>query len=367
MKILYLIDTLSLGGAQTVLKGVFENQKENHDIFLYALRKTEITVNIEHPNVFVDNSVGRYSVAPFFRLKKLLKRNKIEVLHCQLPRSHVFGYFLKKYFFNKLKLIIHEQGDIFENFPLHAHFLRKTAGFTSMFITCSEATKDELVSKTGVSDDKVITVYNFFDEKRFNPENIAELRRSTAESLKENENSFVFGFAGRLIERKGWREFVLSASEFINDKKVKLLIAGAGDEEQELMKMIDVSGLAEKVLFLGYYPDIMKFYSMIDCLVVPSHWEPMGITEIEAMALKIPVIASDVIGLNEVVKHNVNGVLFKAKDTASLVNAMKTILLQKELRYRISETAFNTIEKFTYSAFQQKLDEIYKNLYHLNK
>jgi glycosyltransferase involved in cell wall biosynthesis len=362
MRILYLIDTLSLGGAQTVLKGIFENQKTNNDIYIYALRRTEITVNIDHPNVIIDDSPDKYSIGPFFRLKKIIKSHKIEIIHCQLPRSHVFGYFIKKYFNKKLKLIIHEQGDIFENFTLHSHFLRKAAGFAALFIACSNSTRKVLLSKTGISEEKAVTIYNFVDTEKFNPMITEDFRDSERNEKSISSDCFVFGFAGRLIERKGWKEFVLSAKAFTDEKNVKFVIAGGGEDESELKELIVNSGLDKKVIYLGYYDDMPKFYALIDCLVVPSHWEPMGITEIEAMALKIPVIASNVIGLNEVVVDNQTGLLFNAEDINALENAIKLIYSEKELRLRLTEMAFSVLGKFTYETFQNKLNEAYKKI-----
>jgi glycosyltransferase involved in cell wall biosynthesis len=105
-----------------------------------------------------------------------------------------------------------------------------------------------------------------------------------------------------------------------------------------------------------------KFYSIIDCLVVPSHWEPMGMTEIEAMAMKIPVIAADVAGLNEIVIDNETGKLFKARDINDLINNMMQIYSDNNLRLRITDTAFANLEIYTYESFQCKLNEIYKNI-----
>lgn len=361
MRILYLIDTLSLGGAQTVLKGIFENQKDNNDIFIYALRKTQLTVSIYHPNVFIDRSNVRYSLSPFFRLKKFVKENQIEVLHCQLPRSHVFGYFLKKYFKPKIKLIIHEQGDIFESFTLHSHFLRKAAGFTSLFIACSNAARKKLILKAGIQENKAVTIYNFVDLEKFDIRKVNEIGKVERQSRNIDESTFVFGFAGRLIERKGWREFFLSATEFKEDN-VKFIIAGAGEDEAELKQLILESGSSEKIIYLGYFDDMLKFYSLIDCLIVPSHWEPMGITEIEAMALGIPVIAANVPGLNEVVKNGETGLLFNAKDIKSLENSMVKVYSDKFVRSKITKNAFNGISEFSYIVFREKLDNIYRSL-----
>ncbi|MBS8122403.1 hypothetical protein [Candidatus Vampirococcus lugosii] len=60
-KTLHLIDSMGLGGAQTVVKGIFEKQKDNSNIFLYALRKRDINIKINHQNIFINNSKNKFS------------------------------------------------------------------------------------------------------------------------------------------------------------------------------------------------------------------------------------------------------------------------------------------------------------------
>src|SRR5580658_7437544 len=105
MRVLHVIDTLWLGGVQTLERDYFEMQKDNHDIFLYVLRKSEPQLNINHTNVLIQDSFSRYSFSPVFRLRKLIKEHRIEILHCHLLRSHLFGYISKIVFFPAVKLI----------------------------------------------------------------------------------------------------------------------------------------------------------------------------------------------------------------------------------------------------------------------
>src|SRR3989344_3696257 len=112
MKILHLIDSLGLGGAQTVVKGIFENQRKNKDIFLYVLRKREINIDVDHPNVKIFNSNKKYSLASIQELRNLIEKEQISIIHCHLFRSQVFGWILKRFYFPNIKLIFHEHGQI---------------------------------------------------------------------------------------------------------------------------------------------------------------------------------------------------------------------------------------------------------------
>jgi L-malate glycosyltransferase len=359
MKILYIIDTLSLGGAQTVVKGIFENQRQNKNIFLFALRKTPVAVQIDHPNVFISKSSCRYSPIPFFGLRNFIRKNNIDILHCQLPRSQVFGYFLKKYIFRKVRLIIHEQGDIFEKSKILPFILKKISCKADLILACSEATKQMLVSKAHIDPQKICKLYNFVDTAVYNYSVVSALRKSERTALGIKEDCFVFGFAGRLIERKGWKDFITAAVFFKNNPQIKFLIAGSGKDEPKLKAMIRQYTLSETVIFPGYYSQMPKFYAAIDCLVIPSHWEPMGITEIEAMAAGVPVIASDVPGLNEIVSHYKNALLYNPGDVPALIKLMKMIHEDKELISNLLLNARAEQKTYSFETFLKNLQQFY--------
>lgn len=99
MKVLNIIDSLEVGGAQFFAKWIFEARLDKRDVFLYALRLTSSRVSINHPNVLMDPCARRFSLEPLSRLRRLIRKEGIEVLHCQLFRSQVFGWVLKRLFF----------------------------------------------------------------------------------------------------------------------------------------------------------------------------------------------------------------------------------------------------------------------------
>jgi glycosyltransferase involved in cell wall biosynthesis len=361
MRVLHIIDTLWLGGAQTLERDYFEMQKDNHDLFLYVLRRSNPQITIQHENIFVHNSFSRFSFFPILELKKIIRDNKIGLLHCHLLRSQLFGYLVKIFFFPSIKLVIHEQGDVIDSTWLSVPIIKLLKYRTDLFMTCSNALKKSLQEKANIEPAKVYRLYNGIDLRKFNKQiiswNVAEERRK----IGIEENVFVVGFAGRLIERKGWREFVEVAKKYANNASLKFLIAGEGVDRKELLTYISVNGLND-LIYIGYASNMQWFYSIIDCLVVPSHHEPMGMIIPEAQAMGVPVIAANVDGLNEIVVNGNNVLLFKAKDIVSIELALQRVINDKQLRDELIINGIINAEKYSIENYNKALDEIYSRL-----
>lgn len=146
---------------------------------------------------------------------------------------------------------------------------------------------------------------------------------------KIGETDFVFGFVGRLVRDKGINElvkvFVGINAEY---KNTKLILVGNFEEtldplDDDTKQMI----LAHSdIVFTGFQPDIRPFLKMMDVFVFPSYREGFGVSLMEAAAMGVPAIASDIIGCNEVIRDGYNGILVPAKSLVHLDNAMKLVL-----------------------------------------
>lgn len=108
--VLHLVDSLGLGGTQTILKDYFESRSGDRTVHLYALRKVPRQTVIAHSNVQVNSSASRFSIAPLFHLRRLVRERGIGILHCHLFRAQVFGFLLKALFFPRITLVFHEHG-----------------------------------------------------------------------------------------------------------------------------------------------------------------------------------------------------------------------------------------------------------------
>lgn len=362
MKILHIIDHLGIGGAQTLLKGIFEKEKNNQNIFCYSLRINKIDIEVNHPNVRYYEGNSRFDIKSFFKLRKLIQENDIDVLHCHLEKSMFFGYLLKLLFFNDIKLIFHEHGRIFQNQVLYGQFIKKTRHKVDLYIAVSKATEKQLIENTGITQDEIKVLFNFVDVDYFSSQktNIKIPEESQKIGLKDDD--FILGFAGRHVERKGCRDLIYALKELKHFENIKLLVVGDGPNKGENIKLVNKLGLNKNIFFLGYIPDIRWLYSTIDCLVIPSHWEPFGIVALEAYASGVPVIASNVEGLNEVVLDAKTGFLFEPKNEKDLAKKIELIYHNENLRRELIKNGLENSGNYTLEKYLLTLESIYCSL-----
>ena len=359
MKCLHIIDSFGLGGAQTVVKGIFEKQKENKDIFLFVLRKRDITTKISHKNKFICTSKAKYSFKPIKELRKVIKENNIEILHCHLFRSQVFGWILKKIYFPNIKLIIHEHGQIFQKDWHYNQFMKIAQKQADLFIAVSNATKKELIDKANISKNKIKILYNFVDLDKFNRINITGNIEKEREKIGIKKDEYVIGFVGRLNKVKGC-EYLIKALPYLKFK-YKVLITGDGPEKEKLEKLCKKLNVENNIIFLSYR-EALEVYSILDCLIVPSIYESFGLSVIEAQACKIPVIASNLLSLNEIIEDGENGLLFKQKDEIDLVEKIMLIYNDKDMRDNIIEKGLKNVKKYSLDNYLVKLNIIYREI-----
>lgn len=364
MKILHVVDSLGLGGAQTLIRGIFEFQKENEDISLFALRKRSPMIPIEHSRIQVHDSYSRYSLKPLFALKDFIEKENIEILHCHLFRSQVFGYLLKRIWFKDITLIFHEHSGIIEDGYLYNLFMSFAQKHVDLFIACSRAMEDALMVNAKITRDKIQVLHNFVDIEKFSRSRVTWNVLEERARVGITDADFVVGFAGRLVERKGWRDFLKAAQRFSdNGINIKFLIAGDGPDRQEFLKMIsDSSFLSERVLYLGYIKDMLKFYSLLDCFVMPSHWEGLSMVQLEVMALGTPLVISNGPGMNEVAQEGVSCLYVKVGDDGDIYEKISLLLKNVALRDKMGLESQKVAQAFSLKSYLEKLEQVYLSI-----
>lgn len=358
IKILHIIDSLGLGGAQIIIKGIFEYQQSNNNIFLVTLREKKITIKIDHKNINIYHSCKKYSLAPLFFLKDFIKKEKIEVLHCHLVRSQIFGYILKKIYFPNIKLIFHEHGRIFTNNLIYNVFLKLAKSKVDLFLAVSRVTRDQLSKKINIENNKIKVLYNFINLDKFNKKNISCDIEKERKNLGIEENDLIIGYVGRLAKIKGVR-YLIKALAYLKFP-YKVLIIGDGSEKAYLEYLSRKNKVDNNVLFLGYRNDIVSIYSLLDVLVVPSLSESFGLSVVEAQASGVPVIASNILALNEIIKDRENGLLFEVKDKKDLAEKIKLFYFNKETRSGIINNGLENVKKYGLDRYIKKLNNCYE-------
>ena len=156
------------------------------------------------------------------------------------------------------------------------------------------------------------------------------------------DNEKIILFMGRLVYEKGIQHLITAMPKILNGyHDAKLVVAGKGGMIDELRAQANALGLGEKVYFAGYVngKDVGKLYKAADVAVFPSTYEPFGIVALEAMLAEVPVVVSDIGGLNEIVQHRENGMKCYAGNANSIADSILELLYDPQLSANVVKKA----------------------------
>ena len=174
----------------------------------------------------------------------------------------------------------------------------------------------------------------------------------------------VIGTACRLIEAKGVRELVLAFAELSKEfPSLRLEVAGSGPEEEILIKTAQERGVANGVAFLGWADDLRPVLRTWDIFALPSHDEALPISILEAMAEGLPVVATNVGGIPELVEDGCTGFLVQPKNVDALRTALHRLVEDSELRAQFGTQGRLSAEtKFSAARMVAEIESIYDAL-----
>ncbi len=362
-KVLHLISHPGLGGAQKIVKSILRSTSEH---YVYSFRKAFIDEFIGlKEKAFYYNSMdfSKFNVRILLDLRCLIKRQDFKILHLHLDKALIYGYLLKTLFFPKIKLVFHEHGTISGSdigtdgsYPTwYIPLLNFTRNKVDKYLVIANHIASLYTSLTIIPKSKIALIENFIDDQFF-------FRRATVHS-DDSKDKFVIGFAGRLVDGKGWKEFIEASAIIIKqDDQVYFKIAGSGEGEEAVSNLIKELGLAGRMTCLGYVSDMQDFYRSLDCFVAPSHFEAVGLTVIEAQAMEIPVLASNITAFQEILHDGRDAMLFQVKNAQSLARAMATILHNTALRKMLTHQGLLNAKEYRFQRFIDSLSKIYSSL-----
>ncbi|MDI7247083.1 MAG: glycosyltransferase family 4 protein [Bacillota bacterium] len=238
-------------------------------------------------------------------------------------------------------------------------------GFESwQVICCSEYMRGELSWVFQFPADKMRVIPNGVDPGRFavaEGDDLAGFRSRWAAP----DEKMIF-FIGRLVHEKGTHVLIEAFAKVLayNDK-AKLVIAGKGPADSHLRHLAGSLGIQHRIYFAGFVDDATRnrLYRCADIAVVPSLYEPFGITALEAMACRVPVVVSDTGGLGEVVRHGITGMKAYVSNPGSLADNILTLLGDDSLRERLQTAAYREIrERFNWDKIADTTRAVYEDV-----
>ncbi len=205
---------------------------------------------------------------------------------------------------------------------------------------------------------KVSVIPNSVDLKRYNQVMDRKAIRSELGLSPEHQ---VFAVVATFKKQKGHRYLIEATAAVISQfPDIRLLLIGDGELRDELKAQTQALSLNEHVHFLGLRTDVPKLLGASDYFVLPSLWEGLPVSLIEAMAAGIPVIATQVSGTKDVMIHNQTGLLVPPGEIEALKDAMQQFLTHPEQAKKMGEAARNRVAE-NFSAEQQA--DAYLSLY----
>lgn len=229
-------------------------------------------------------------------------------------------------------------------------------------IASGQAVRDHLIQAGGLDPGCIVSIPAGVDLHRFAPRTDGvEVRRE----LDLADTDFVVGIVAVLRSWKG-HTYLIDAMRLLSDRDVpvKLVIAGAGPQEEALRRKIAQMGMEGRVLMLGHREDVPRLIAAMDCVALPAiKNEATSQALPQALAMKVPVVATAVGGLPEVVLHQQTGLLVPPGDAGALCEALAWVRDHPAQARQLAERGCALVhEKFTFVQMVDRTEAVYKSL-----
>jgi glycosyltransferase involved in cell wall biosynthesis len=350
MKILQTCFSHSWGGLEMETLKISGQLVENgKSVYLIIPKASRLEREVKN----YDKRIKTLSISGnyFSKLKsisKILKQENFDVIHTHL--SHDLGLLMPALLLtgskSKLFLTKHMASGIKKKDLIHRILYSRIDGVFAI----SNYIKKNVLYTCPVKQEKVHLIPNGIDLHKFIPEKFD--RDILREKMGIKNNSVVIGLIGRISPLKGHKEFVLAAEKLkpLIPNAVFLVAGGAsyGEEvyEKEIRNMVKKTGMDSQFKFLGFRNDIPEILSVIDILAFPSYEESFGLTLLESMAMKVPVVAVGNAGILDIVIDNVSGILIPPRDSDALSKGIFKIYQDKNIREKFVNEGRQRVEKY---------------------
>jgi len=343
IRLAHCIDDLTSCGAQQVVRYLTTNlDRTRFQPVVYTFKEGPVADVIRQADVpvrLLRRKFPKFDVNLALQLHKCLKRERIEILH-----AHLFGATLHSMIAARgilgLSKIVTLHCDREDN-------VLQRLGYPFLFsaATCvigvSQNASRIMGERYRNLQRKLLTIPNGIDLQLFN-------KRSPKEPIREKLNlpikSKIIGAIGRLAIEKGYA-YLLKAFAQVKkiDPEAHLIIVGEGELSLTLQTLKNTLKLNRSVHFLGSRNDVPELLQAMDVFVISSLWEGLPLVLLEAMASGVPLVATRVGGVPEVVAYGEEGLLVPPGDSDSLAQAITRVLREPSLGQQFADKALQKV------------------------
>jgi glycosyltransferase involved in cell wall biosynthesis len=328
LRILYTVNRMDVGGSQTHLLQVLRLlDRERFAPALCCLtgagalldEARATGVQVYDGGLASLKSAG--ALAALLRLRALMKRESFAIVHNYLLRANIVGGIAAR--LAGVPVVLASKRGCHERRGWELVGARLGNALSDCVTTNAEAVRDFVADNESCRREKMIVIPSGIDTERFQPLPPGDWKTP----LGLDATRPVVGVVTRMRTRKGVEEFLRAVIEVRRRiAGVQVVIVGEVDLDQDLRDVVGAGGMADDLHLLGRRSDMPAVLSAFDLFVLSSHDEGMSNAILEAMAMGKPVVATDVGGTGEVVRHGESGLLVPPREVAPLADAIVAVL-----------------------------------------
>lgn len=338
-RVLYLAHTLAVGGAEEMVLNLVRYLPDEYE---------RAVVCIDQPGP-MGEEIRRTGVPfrslglrpglrrPFDLLRLQAAIHEIEptIVHTFLLTASLYGRFAAMQ--AGVPVIIGTEVNIYERKQaLHRAAERWLMRGTAAVIASAESVRDFYIEQVHADPDKVVVIYNAVDWSQLQTTGTREAFRA---GIGAPNDAPLAGIIARLTEQKAHRVLFEAMASRPDLASLHLLVVGDGELRDELRRRVEQLNLTARVHFAGARRDLGNVLAAIDMFVMPSLWEGLPLSLVLAMGAGLPVVASRVAGIPEVVADGSTGLLVSPGDVTQLAGAMARLVSQDALRRQLGAAA----------------------------
>ncbi len=383
-KIAIVITRMIPGGASNIVKKIIDGGHGTYDFTLFTgmedIDSSEMEgLEAKYNAVLIPSLVRKispfYDFSAFRWLLREFRRTKFDVVHTHTSKAGVIGRAAAHYAKGIPNIIHTPHGTIYTpngNIPgvPDLGFYKKmligadrVSGRWGNFLTVLSRNEYDISVKLGLSAPlKTVIIPNGIELSKF--QSNSQRRIESRNSLGLSEDELLILCVGRIADEKGHSVLIEAFRKLLSmekcSQKVRLGIVGDGPLKETLEKANGDLVRTGKLVFYGHANDVSKYLSASDIFVLPSFYEGFGIAALEAMAAGLPVIASEVGGLPELLENNLNGYLVPAGNPCRFCDAMYELISKHDLIVEMGNANRIKANNFTFDKMLDKYYELYE-------
>lgn len=302
-----------------------------------------------HEVPFERSPFHKSNILAYKQMKKMIADNDYDIIHCHTPVASMITRIVARKARKKGTKVYYTahgfhffKGAPLINWLLYYPVERICAHFTDVLLTINQEDYARAQKKLKVK--KVMYVPGVgVDFDKFSTPEVE--RNEKRDSLGIPSDATVLLSVGEVNENKN-HQVIIRAMHLLADEMVHYLVVGRGNQTESLKQLAESLGLQDRVHFLGFRSDIPELCIASDIFCFPSKREGLGLASLEAMSFGLPILTSNVHGINDYSENGVTGYKYAPLDAAGFAEGMKKLIAEPQTRKKMGEHNRDAVKKY---------------------